>query len=425
MSPDLHRALADSDLAGERLNLTGLFRIMRDVNVPHDYGIYTSEFKKATRSSISVSDQALIVIKSDVSQIRTLYQKALGLPGRYGIANLKNLDGESQSYRAYDKLLKGLIKNRQDSWVKDDDDDFWYVIENRDNTLINYSEKIFSVLRECQVDRLAEAYENALHARKYRYEFPSQNLISEYLNNSPLYEYSNGSVRYTGETTGLTEIEQDVVTYFRHRGEFTYPEMRDHLAGLSYGKPYIDRTIFRSPLIYVDRSGRQGNYVFRLVGELEETPSQTEGMADFMIRYDRFRALLKDVEFTDASEEDIRRREQPILQRWLFEGKAQETCAICGTIYSIRSLVTAHKKMRSSCSTEERLDPFIVMPLCLFGCDYLYENMNVLIENGVVTKGRPIQGEGREQSHIKKLIGREVQDVWLEGPQHYFRTLDD
>ena len=112
------------------------------------------------------------------------------------------------------------------------------------------------------------------------------------------------------------------------------------------------------------------------------------------------------------------------MQRWLFEGKTQEVCAICGERYMVGSLVTAHKKRRSICTTEERLDPYIVMPLCLFGCDYLYENQYILIQEGIVTRGGSIESADKEHSYIENLVGREIPHIWRQGPQDYFRSLD-
>ena len=195
------------------------------------------------------------------------------------------------------------------------------------------------------------------------------------------------------------------------------------MADKDYGKPYIDRTIYKSPLIHIDRSDGHGNFVYGLVGELKETAKELM-TNEAKARYWEFREELAGIENTDVDVQTQRRREQDILQRWLFEGKTQEACAICGERYMVGSLVTAHKKKRSLCTTEERLDPYIVMPLCLFGCDYLYENQYILIQKGIVTRGASIESADKEHSYIENLVGREISHLWQQGPQDYFRSPD-
>ena len=234
----------------------------------HQYEIYTPELKKATRNSYSQHDQHLILAKSSVPAVKKVYGRVRSLPGRYGITNLVYLVRDNPEFQEYMPLLKAIIRDSKDIWYREEGEDFWYIFENRDNSLINFSEKVFSVFRECPVDRLAEAYENALSARKYEYPFPSKELIAEYLRSSSLFDYRSRGVRYRSDTSGLTGIENEVVEYYKKNGEFTYKEIAPFLVDRGYGEPYIDRTIYKSPLIHIDRSDGQGNYIYRLVGEL-------------------------------------------------------------------------------------------------------------------------------------------------------------
>src|SRR5262245_46109236 len=66
------------------------------------------------------------------------------------------------------------------------------------------------------------------------------------------------------------------------------------------------------------------------------------------------------------------------------------TCALCGRTYPVAFLVAAHVKQRASCSEEERRDwAHVVMPLCKFGCDDLYEHGYVSVEPGGKIVTRP------------------------------------
>ena len=60
------------------------------------------------------------------------------------------------------------------------------------------------------------------------------------------------------------------------------------------------------------------------------------------------------------------------------------------------------------------------MPLCLFGCDYLYERQHIYVEEGIVRRGVPLQSGGVEDAHTHELVGRRLEERWLEGQSTYF-----
>ena len=61
------------------------------------------------------------------------------------------------------------------------------------------------------------------------------------------------------------------------------------------------------------------------------------------------------------------------------------------------------------------------MPMCVFGCDYLYENAYIMIKNGTVNAGLPIEHNGPEKERVAKVVDRKVDELWLQGPETYFR----
>jgi hypothetical protein len=68
----------------------------------------------------------------------------------------------------------------------------------------------------------------------------------------------------------------------------------------------------------------------------------------------------------------------------------------------------------------EQLDPYIVMPICLFGCDYLYENKFVTVRDGKVAPGpeKPLSKATNEA--IDQVLGREIDARWTAGKAEYF-----
>ena len=417
---ELEEGIEELRLAGDNFSITGLFNLMNDLKISHGYEIYTPDLKKATRWSIHKFEENFIIRKSDNPKVKSLFGKAKRLPGRCGIARLDYLESEAE-YTTYRTLIENLVKFSPTAWVKQDNGILWYLFEGGDNTLINYSEKVFSVIDKCETERLAETYRNALDARTYKHAYPSTDLITDYLRTSMAFENIDDVVSFTGKPTALNEIESDVVQYLKANGDTTYPEIRQHLLSLGYKVPSINKSVFTSPFVYVDRSEpRQHRY--SLVGSPANIARKSKVQEHD--RYGEFLARLRKLGKTDEIGQQRTRKEQSILQQWLFEGKTQEICAICNNKYAVSALAAAHKKKRSECNEAERLDPYIVMPVCLFGCDFLYENRHIVIEDGIVKEGLPLHYANIENEYIKKIVGKKVSEEWLKGQKSYFPTLD-
>lgn len=136
-------------------------------------------------------------------------------------------------------------------------------------------------------------------------------------------------------------------------------------------------------------------------------------------RYDRLKKRLADLGKTDRASAGAARRKQSILAEWIFGGSMHGECAICQREYSRSALVVAHKKKRSLCAESERLDPYIVFPLCIFGCDFLYEHRFLTIKDGKVARGRAALSE-TEQGAASALLGKTLKAPWSSGPAAYF-----
>lgn len=61
------------------------------------------------------------------------------------------------------------------------------------------------------------------------------------------------------------------------------------------------------------------------------------------------------------------------------------------------------------------------MPLCLFGCDYIYETGQVYIDAGMVKKSDYLNCDYcSELDYINTLIGNKLESRWLKGSDYYF-----
>lgn len=111
---------------------------------------------------------------------------------------------------------------------------------------------------------------------------------------------------------------------------------------------------------------------------------------------ERFKNI-SELESTDSLKEIKIRKEQQYLRRYLnlkYEGDEGltkiGTCAICNRKYPVLFLHAGHIKKRSMCTDiNERLDYNIVMPVCKFGCDDLYEHGLIYIDDdGIIKKNK-------------------------------------
>ena len=81
----------------------------------------------------------------------------------------------------------------------------------------------------------------------------------------------------------------------------------------------------------------------------------------------------------------VQREEQSYFKKLYFGSNKQIKCYICKNEFNREFVWLSHLKKRSHCSNEERYDYYVFMPMCLFGCDKLYEEGYIFInKNGII-----------------------------------------
>lgn len=138
--------------------------------------------------------------------------------------------------------------------------------------------------------------------------------------------------------------------------------------------------------------------------------------------YEREINRLSDESDLDIKGSGISRKEQSYLRKILFHDKVEYRCGICGRMYPVDLLITAHIKKRSECTKEERLDAKnIVMPMCKFGCDDLYEKGYLLVEKGIITPNKNKRMTGCVEEYIDNIKDNKC-DYWNERTEKYFES---
>lgn len=115
-----------------------------------------------------------------------------------------------------------------------------------------------------------------------------------------------------------------------------------------------------------------------------------------------------------------RRTEQEILKKHLFGIKNSTTCACCNKEYPISYLVTAHIKRRSNCSQTEKRDLNIVIPMCKFGCDELFENGYIVVKDGKFHNMNKFPTSKHIDLYIKQIEGKRC-TYYNSDTEQYFK----
>jgi len=390
--------------------------LLKDLGMCEEFELYTPTGEKVARSNATEFEQFLFVHKDVQKTVLSDIIKLRKFPSRHGMVTLDAL--ELAHFKGQD--LQHLINGIPESWQCLHEDQTWFLFEDRDNRLVNLMEKAYCTGSSCELARLAETLENGLRRWSSKLPFPPVAVIQQFLRSSKLTRVQSEFVTFYGDKGKLSDIETECLRFFESidRAAVDSPTLKRHLKSLEYGDPLINKAVHNSPLIHIDRTGGRKTYQFSLVCNQED--GSPENPKDD--RYQEFVNRLKDIAElgTDAEHEATRRREQELLREWIFADKSGESCAICGKEFESAALRTAHKKKRSECSEAERIDPYVVMPICLFGCDYLYENKFVTVREGKVATGpeEPLSTASKEA--IGQIVGREVEGRWIAGMTDYF-----
>jgi hypothetical protein len=130
---------------------------------------------------------------------------------------------------------------------------------------------------------------------------------------------------------------------------------------------------------------------------------------------------LKRIENLDKKATILVRREQRFLREYLFGTNENGTCAICGSRLPITLLVAAHIKRRADCTDRERRDyAHNVIPICLFGCDALFERGFLFVDDGRVHVLTHLDVGSKQKTWLNRIRGRSITG-WKEGREKFFR----
>ena len=137
---------------------------------------------------------------------------------------------------------------------------------------------------------------------------------------------------------------------------------------------------------------------------------------------DTIKDIIK-LEDTDKITISKSRKEQSYLRDFLFKNKKTEQCGICNNELPIDLLWCSHIKKRSECSYEERIDyKNIVMPMCKFGCDELYERGYIYAVDRIVKINPKMKTTKDLRGKLIQISGNKIESKYYnEKTINYFK----
>ena len=128
---------------------------------------------------------------------------------------------------------------------------------------------------------------------------------------------------------------------------------------------------------------------------------------------------IQDQDSLDTTSKGRGRKEQRKLQEIHVKKKKPRLCSICGSEMPANLLVAAHIKKRSKCTLDEKKDlPNVATPMCVLGCDALFEKGYIGVNEGKVASIKSPQ-TNHAKSHVSMLEGESCRD-WTEENKKYY-----
>ena len=298
------------------------------------------------RTTKQISNDYFTIGSQYLPRARALLKSARSFHNKYGLARISDLQStQGQGADTEDcAFLEQLLRVAPDGWTTSEGDELWYCFETtKQNAIRNTVAKVLTALdygdagNSCDAGELARVCLRDLSERKGTKEYPDasppESLVYHYLTSSPTFALRDGQVQFVESRNGkLNGIDRDLVDHLKTRPNgSTRPDVREHLEEHEHEDDYIEQTLQYSPLIRVDERKGRGDFRYFLTGtQRDESTLDSEAWER---RYAHYKEELQALRKTDVQSNSMSRAEQRLLREWLFEGKEELDCALCGRRY--------------------------------------------------------------------------------------------
>ena len=164
--------------------------------------------------------------------------------------------------------------------------------------------------------------------------------------------------------------------------------------------------------------GYKENYIIQGFGVLDEDKSK-KVFEEFGLESSTYIQQIDEKKYSEIvlslpeTEQEFtskRRLEQGFLRKKLFNNNTSGVCSCCGKKYPVSMLWCSHIKKRSKCSEQEKRDFNIVLPMCRFGCDELFEKGYISVnKEGIIFQVKEVLNMN-VKDYIDKLVNKKCSD---------------
>lgn len=180
----------------------------------------------------------------------------------------------------------------------------------------------------------------------------------------------------------------------------------------------LDQAILSFDVLTSERS----ELIMTLLGLEDSTTPTVASSAELTRAEQRLASLPDDL---DRRQTSSARVEQNLLRKVLLSNRSVETCSVCGSTLPVDLLVIGHILKRSQCSPQQRKDRANVMPVCLLGCDSLFEKGYVYVDcSGFIRRVARRTGVDVLEARLEGLADTPC-EAWNEQSEPYFKLHRD
>lgn len=417
-SDDIFYDVVKKFTANESVSIKGLLNLMNELRPGLSYNTYDEHFNEIPRSS---KERIFVIEENTAFALRGYWQRLLGFPGRDGLIVVD----DALDFLKVDQELKNVLKSHisisTEVKVFSCNGKNMYIAEERDNVIENTIKKIYATADEFSIAALARGVAlNFSKRNPERFDYPNIQEIEAYLARSSYISLNLLSSKYKTllKPDVLTDGENALLDFLKTNKVSTFPQIKEALLKKGIGKDHIVKLI-KSPFIFEDSSEGRTKYVYTLLSDWDSRFDHLNVLPEIQTNESLKDKLLEIAKSgTDMTSEGTHRAEQHILRNCLFGKQDIAECGICAKEFPIQALVVAHKKKRSECSEEERLDPDVVMPMCVFGCDFLYEKGFITIHEGMVEMLSDDVTDAI-RTYLQKIVGNRLDERWYKGIKYF------
>lgn len=228
-----------------------------------------------------------------------------------------------------------------------------------------------------------------------------------------------------GEGGLMSHISASITRGF-HKGKPLYPHKHKdgkYVATTSrYEEDYIrvDNLEELRMLIQVGCGARMSNpETGNAPSFITNTKIRLENNAPDTASVERLLDSITDETDLDRDSKSKSRKEQSLLRAYLLRGSNVGRCVICCHEFPFDMLVAAHLKKRSECTVAEKKDfKNVAALMCKTGCDDLYENGYITVDQGTVVKTAKHTVSTRLSEVISNVVGNDVEN-WAGSISYY------